>query len=97
MDWDAHPFPDVPFPNNLATRPDSDSPTGRRLNISAVSSTKYEADTRAKLNDLTGFGTFSPITIAFEAPLDLDNIATRHRDDEKTGSRTVYRRCILRD
>ena len=86
VDWDAHPFPDVPFPTNLATRPDADSPTGRRLNISTVSSTKYETETREKLNDLTGFGTFAPITVAFEAPLDLDNIATRHRDDEKLGS-----------
>ena len=38
------------------------------------------------MNDLTGFGTFAPITVAFEAPLDLDNIATRHRDDEKLGT-----------
>lgn len=85
VDWDAEPFPELPFPNNLATRPDVNSPTGRRLNISTVSSTKYESDTRKKLNDLTGFGIFSPITVSFDSPLDVDNIVERHRDDEKLG------------
>ena len=86
VDWDAEPFPELPFPNNLATRPDSNSPTGRKLNISTVSSTKYESETRAKLNDLTGFGIFAPITVSFDSPLDIDNIVERHRDDEKLGT-----------
>jgi hypothetical protein len=85
VDWDAEPFPDIPFPNNMATKPDSDSPTGRRLNISTEASTVYESETREKLNTLTGFGIFAPITVAFEAPLDLAIIAERHRDDEKLG------------
>ena len=86
VDWDAEPFPELPFPNNLATRPDVDSPTGLRLNISTVASTKYESETREKLNTLTGFGIFAPITVAFDSPLDLDNIANRHRDDDKLGA-----------
>ena len=86
VDWDAEPFPELPFPNNLATRPDASSPTGRRLNISTVSSTKYETETREKLNHLTGFGIFSPITVAFDSPLDIDNIVERHRDDQKLGT-----------
>ena len=85
VDWDAEPLPELPFPNNLATRPDPMSPTGRRLNISTEAVTEYESETRAKLNTLTGFGIFSPITVAFEQPLDLDNIVARHRDDPKLG------------
>ena len=81
VDWDAEPLPELPFPNNLATRPDATSPTGRRLNISTEAVTEYESEIRAKLNQLSGFGIFSPISVSFTAPLDLDNIAQRHRDD----------------
>ena len=81
IDWEAEPLPELPFPNNLATRPDENSPTGRRLNISTVAVTQYESEIRSKLNEMTGFGIFSPISVSFTKPLDLDNIATRHRDD----------------
>ena len=91
VDWDAEPLPELPFPNNLATRPDPLSPTGRRLNISTVAMTNYESETRAKLNELTGFGIFSPISVAFDKDLDLDNIVARHRDDEKFGCCTIHR------
>ena len=70
VDWDAEPLPELPFPNNLATRPDPLSPTGRRLNISTVAMTNYESETRAKLNELTGFGIFSPISVALDKDLD---------------------------
>ena len=85
VDWDAEPLPELPYPNNLATRPDAGSPTGRRLNISTESPTEYESEIRSKLNQLTGFGIFSPITVSFTGLLDLDNIAARHRDDPKLG------------
>ena len=81
VDWDADPLPELPFPNNLATRPDATSITGRRLNISTEAVTEYESEIRTKLNQLTGFGIFSPISVSFTTPLDLDNIAARHRDD----------------
>ena len=29
FDFDARPLPEIPFPNDLATRPDPESPTGR--------------------------------------------------------------------
>ena len=32
VDFDAEPLPDIPFPNDLAARPDVSSPTGLRLN-----------------------------------------------------------------
>ena len=83
IDWEADPLPELPFPNNLATRPDSGSPTGRRLNISLVAVTEHESEIRGQLNQMTGFGIFSPISVSFSTPLDLDNIAARHRDDPK--------------
>ena len=74
IDWEAEPLPELPFPNNLATRPDPASPTGLRLNISTYAHTAYESETREKRNELTGFGIFSPISVRFDAPLDLDHI-----------------------
>lgn len=81
VDWDAEPLPDLPFPNDLATRVDQSSPTGLRLNISEVAATEAESHARQKLNEMTGFGIYSPVTVAFEAPLDLGNILRRHQDD----------------
>ncbi|MFT7517956.1 MAG: hypothetical protein ACI9MC_000080 [Kiritimatiellia bacterium] len=81
VDWDADPLPEIPFPNDLATRPDPTSVTGLRVNISLEATTHQEAEARAKFNELVGFGIFSPITVRFSAPLDLDNVAGRHPDD----------------
>ena len=81
IDWDAVPLPEVPFPNDLATRPDPSSPTGLRLNFSEQAATEMERDARKKVNELSGFGIFAPLSVRFEQPLDLDNIAERHADD----------------
>ena len=45
IDWDARPLPELPLPNDLATRPDPTSPTGLRLNISveALATRKHRA------------------------------------------------------
>lgn len=86
VDYDAHPLPDIPFPNDLATRSDPTSPTGLRLNVATHTDTLLEEETRHKLNDLTGFGTYSPITVGFDARLDLDNVLTRHTTDPRYGA-----------
>lgn len=86
VDWDHKPLPDVPFPTDLATRVDRHSPTGLRLNVPTDAPTELERHSREKLNTLSGFGVYSPITVAFDAPLDLDLIAARHRDDSKLGA-----------
>ena len=85
VDWDARPLADIPFPNDLATRADLTSPTGLRLNIPLAAETESEAEARAKLDQLTGFGVYSPISVGFRADLDLDDIAARHRDDPLYG------------
>ena len=86
VDWEAEPLPEIPFPNDLATTVDRSSPTGLRLNVSMVAPTHLEQESRAKLNSLSGFGIYSPLTVAFEAPLDLDNVHTRHTADARPGT-----------
>ena len=85
VDWDAEPLPDLPFPNDLATRPDPTSPTGLRLNISLVADTHHQSEDREKLNKLSGWGIFQPITVGFRALLDLDDLAERHANDKRSG------------
>jgi len=82
-DLDAKPFPDVPFPNNVATRLDPSSPTGRRVNVSMIAPTRLESGVRQKINKLSGFGIYSPITVSFEAPLDIGNIVERHQNNDE--------------
>lgn len=81
VDWDAQPLPEIPYPNDLSTIVDLTSPTGLRLNIPTVTDTEFESHTREKINRLYGFGIYSPITVSFEQPLDIGNIAQRHPND----------------
>ncbi len=80
FDLQAHPLPDVPFPNDLLTRPDNRAPTGRRLNLSLQAPTAAERRLRAQALQLDGFGTFAPITVRFDAPLDVEALDGRGRD-----------------
>ncbi len=74
------PLPEIPLPNDFATRYDATSPTLRRINASLVAPTVWEQKTRANLDELDGWGTLAPITVSFDAPLDVENILTRHGD-----------------
>ncbi|MCC6215724.1 MAG: hypothetical protein IT376_12740 [Polyangiaceae bacterium] len=83
--WDVkhQPLPEIPLPNDQATRLDPGSPTGRRVNISLdAARTRYERKTRAIFNRLDGFGAYAPITVRFDAPLDLPGVLARHRNDD---------------
>jgi hypothetical protein len=80
-DLAARPLPVIPFPIDTATRADPDSPTGRRVNASVVAPTLLEADVRAEMSLLDGFGTFSPITVSFSAAIDPNDVRQRHLDD----------------
>jgi hypothetical protein len=83
--WDlaAEPLPEVPLPNDIATRYDPTSPTGRRLNASVVAPTDFEASLREKLDRLSGWGTAQPFTLAFDRPIDVDTLLAGHRDWER--------------
>jgi len=90
--WDlsARPLPEIPFPNDLATRYDPDSPTGRRLNLSLISPTEIESETREKVDRLDGFGTFGAITVTFDALLDLADLRERHVGNRDFQDDAVY-------
>jgi hypothetical protein len=77
----TRPLPEIPLPNDIATRFDPSSPTGRRLNASMVAPTAWERAVRADLAKLDGWGTFAPISVSFTRPLDVEVIFERHRDD----------------
>ncbi|MBK6519211.1 MAG: hypothetical protein IPG04_35005 [Polyangiaceae bacterium] len=92
----AHePLPDVPLPNDSATWSDPTSRTGLRINASLIAPTAIERDARARFDRMEGWGTFSPISMAFDlaevggqprapwqAALDLANIEERHQGDD---------------
>ncbi|GAB4201642.1 MAG: hypothetical protein OHK0013_13930 [Sandaracinaceae bacterium] len=77
--WDlaARPLPEIPLPNDVATWPDPTSPTGRRINASLIAPTGIESRLRARFDALDGWGTFAPITVSFDAPLDTDDVRAR--------------------
>ena len=85
FDYDAEPLPDIPFPNDLATRSDPTSVTGLRLNIATHSHTLMEEEARLKVNELMGFGVYAPISVGFEGRIDIDAFAARHKDDPRYG------------
>ncbi len=91
------PLPEIPLPNDVATRVDPTSPTGRRVNISLLSPTYLETDLRAKANNLAGFGIFMPITVAFDRPLDIAAIRAVHGDDGNPKDDAVYLVNVDRD
>ncbi len=80
FDLDARPFPEIPFPNNLATRVDPTSPTGRRINVSLEGSSDQEERVRKALNKMTGFGIISPFWVRFDKLIDLQNVVDRHQE-----------------
>lgn len=81
VDWEAKPLPELPFPNDLATTRDPTTRTGLRLNIATEAETDFESEARQKLDTLDGFGVYAPISVQFDAPLDVDNLLSRHPDD----------------
>ena len=78
----AKPLPNIPLPNDFATRFDATSPTKKRINASMMASTKWEIATRKELDQLDGWGTYQSITVAFKKPLDVHNLIRRHQGDD---------------
>ncbi|MFT3711052.1 MAG: hypothetical protein QM817_25780 [Archangium sp.] len=92
------PLPEIPLPNDFATRFDSTAPTNLRVNASIeVAPTKWERGTRAGLDQMSGWGTLAPITVSFEAPLDLENIVRRHQKPGDIADDAIYVFNVTRD
>ena len=82
LDFFAKPLPDIPLPNDVATRYDATSPTLRRINASMIAPTSFEAKTRAQLAELDGWGVLQGIAIPFTGPIDPLSIVAGHSDDD---------------
>src|SRR5690606_15086555 len=76
-DLEAEPLPEVPLPNDVATWPDPTSPTGRRINARLIAPSSMERRLRQEFDRLDGWGTFAPLTVRFDAPLDLGSLVAR--------------------
>ncbi|HEY1956569.1 MAG TPA: hypothetical protein VGH28_13185 [Polyangiaceae bacterium] len=86
----ARPLPNIPLPNDVATFADPTSRTGRRINASLFAPTYMERTARGAFDDVEGWGTFAPITVAFQKPpgadphlpaIDLDNVIAHMKGD----------------
>lgn len=98
FDFDARPLPEIPLPNDIATRPDDDSRTGRRVNASMIAPTQMEQRTRRLIDGLDGWGLYQPIAIPFTGAIDPLSIVNRHDDaDYATDDDAIYVVNIDRD
>ncbi len=80
FDLTTRPLPTVPFPNDIATRPDPGSPTGLRVNASLAAPTLLERNVRANMDTLDGWGTLSPISVNFDTPIDYQHLYAVQND-----------------
>ncbi|MGM0577367.1 MAG: hypothetical protein ACQEXJ_16705 [Myxococcota bacterium] len=82
MDFLHRPLPEIPLPNDVATRYDETSPTKRRINASMVAPTGFERRTRTLIDQLDGWGVYQPISIPFTGPLDPQTVIDAHWGDD---------------
>ena len=83
-DFLAKPLPEIPLPNDSAMRYDHNSATQARVNVSYFASTDVERRAREAFNQLDGFGTYAPITVSFDQPLDVIDLYKRHNEHDPT-------------
>ena len=81
LDFFHKPLPEIPLPNDLATRFDSSAATGRRLNASMLAATGFERRTRELVDRLDGWGTYQPISVPFSSMIDIASIVDHHHGD----------------
>ncbi len=79
----------MPFPNDIAARPDPTSPTGLRINASLVAPTLVEHNVRVNFDTVDGWGTLSPISVNFDSPIDYRKLYAIQNDTD-AGNDGVY-------
>lgn len=98
FDFDHRPLPEIPLPNDIATRHDPTSKTGKRINASMIAPTAYERRTRTLIDQLDGWGLYQPITIPFTGEIDVNSVIGRHDEvDYDTDNDAIYLINIDRD
>lgn len=93
-DLDAEDLPVIPLPNDVATWPDPSSPTGLRINASQIAPTQLERRTLDLFDELDGWGTFAPISVAFDQDLDLTALLERQGGSEHFRERDFPRHAV---
>lgn len=89
MDFLHRPLPEIPLPNDIATRYDETSATGRRINASLVAPTNFEARFRELLAEQDGWGRLQPISIPFTGPIDVTSVMEGHDEEDYDPSNDV--------
>ena len=98
MDFFHRPLPEIPLPNDVATRFDANSATQLRLNASMLAPTDLERRVRTLIDELDGWGVFQPISIPFTGALDPQSVIDAHRDaDYDLSDDVVYLINVDRD
>lgn len=98
FDFDERPLPDIPLPNDIATRVDPESATGLRVNASMLAPTGMEMRVRREIDSLDGWGLQQPISIPFTGPIDVQSVIDGHRDvDYDPSNDVIYLVNIDRD
>jgi len=82
VDFQHRPLPEIPLPNDLATRWDAKSATHRRINASMIAPSAFERITRQKIDQLDGWGVYQPISIPFTGLVDLPGVISAHWNDD---------------
>ncbi|MCP4225318.1 MAG: hypothetical protein GY773_18425, partial [Actinomycetia bacterium] len=91
LDFFHKPLPEMPLPNDLATRYDPTSLTTRRINASMVAPTGIEVRLRERVDQMDGWGVLMPISIPFTGPIDIQSVVDRHDDvDYASADDAVY-------
>ena len=70
----ALPVPDVPMPSDLLLERDPAGSGALQWNVSTRAPTALERNIREDLKRLDGFGSFGPITVGFDAPIELTTV-----------------------
>ncbi len=71
----ALPVPEVPLPNDLLLERDPGGSGNLQWNVAVRAPTAMERNIRADLARLDGFGAFGPLSVAFDAAIDLDTVS----------------------
>ncbi len=66
------PQPDIPFPNDIMLSVGADG--AHRWNVSRESATQNEKTLRTHLDAIEGFSGLTPISVAFDAPIDVSTV-----------------------
>ena len=70
----AKPVAEIPFPNDVILRPSDETVSGVAWNVAINKPSRHGTHTRRLLDELDGFGAYSPALVSFDGPIDLATV-----------------------